>query len=269
MIGYHRQRVDRDGVELVFHSDEASGHPVVLQHGLCGDAGQPAELFPRQRGFRHHVLDCRGHGESEAGDPAGFGLAVFTDDLAAALDAGGIPACAVGGISMGAALALRLAATDPARVTALVLVRPAWLTGPAPPNLQPNAEVGRSIQRGETAAAFAAGPTGRRLAREAPDNLASLLGFFRRTPLPTTAALLTQLSADGPGLTDADLARLRVPTLVIGSAEDAIHPFAVAAALAGAIPGARLVEVTPKGRDRQAHVAEVQTAIGGFLEETT
>ena len=51
----------RDGVRLHVDDSGGDGMPVVLQHGLCGDAGQPAELFPKDAGLRRITLECRGH----------------------------------------------------------------------------------------------------------------------------------------------------------------------------------------------------------------
>ncbi len=136
--------------------------------------------------------------------------------------------------------------------------------------MAPNAEVGALLQRlpPEAAkAAFLQGETGRRLAQEAPDNLASLTGFFARQPIEVTAALLTRISADGPGVSEADLADIRVPTLVIGHGRDVIHPLGHAAALAARIPGARLVEITPKAVSRAQYVADFHSALTAFLRE--
>jgi hypothetical protein len=39
--------------------------------------------------------------------------------------------------------------------------------------------------------------------------------------------LLSAISADGPGVTAAEVAALRLPVLVCGTAEDAVHPLAL------------------------------------------
>ena len=241
-----------------------SGPVVIFQHGLCGDAAQPAEVFPSGHGFRHAVLNCRGHGTSPLGPEQDLTLANFTNDLSRL--AADLKQIAVGGISMGAAIALRLAVTRPDLVPALILSRPAWVTDANPPNMAPNVEVGRLIATGQSLATFDATPTARHLAKTAPDNLASLRSFFARQPLPNTAALLTRIATDGPGVTETDLKSLTIPTLILGSDEDFIHPFAHAEALARLIPHATLIKLPPKGRDRAAHVAACRQAILHFLK---
>ena len=256
----------RDGLRLAVHDAGGAGAAVVFQHGLCGDAGQTAEAFPAVPGFRRVTLECRGQGASDMG---AVSLAIFAADVAA-LAEGLSPPLVIGGISMGAAIALRLAVTRPDLVRALILVRPAWGVDPAPPNMAPNAEVGAllaCLPPAEARAALAASATARRLAAEAPDNLASLLGFFDRAPQDDTARLLTTISADGPGITEADLRALRLPVLVCGTAEDAIHPLALARRLAALIPASRFIDLPPKGRDKPAHLAALHAAIAAFLKE--
>ena len=106
--------------------DRGNGPAVVFQHGLGGDEAQVAQVFPDDAGWRRLTVECRGHGGSTLGSTRPFGFAMFADDVLAAADDAGLDRFAVGGISMGAAIALRLAVRHPDRVAGLVLVRPAW-----------------------------------------------------------------------------------------------------------------------------------------------
>lgn len=259
----------RDGLRL--HLDSGgSGAPVVFQHGLGGDRRQTADVFPDDAGTRL-TLECRGHGLSEAGDPSQFSIATFADDLAATIEALGVGPVVMGGISMGAAIAVRLAIRRPDLVRALMVVRPAWVTAAAPDSMQPNAEVGELLARlppAEAHATFLGSATGRRLSVESPDNLASLAGFFGRSDPVLTAALLKRISADGPGVTNDEVRGVVVPTLVVGCGRDAVHPWAYACSVAALIREAQLVEVTPKSDDRARYRQGVREAIGGFLRRT-
>ena len=255
----------RAGIEL--HGiDTGTGLPVVFQHGLGGNDGQAAEVFPDGEAFRRLTLECRGHGRSSLGDPRALSIATFAADVLAFADARGVRQFVAGGISTGAAIALHLAARHPERVTGLILARPAWLWGAAPANMQVFVEVAQHLGQPDGRAAFERTATAQRLAKEAPDNLASLLGFFA-TPNPAALApLFKAIAGDGTGVSETDAARITVPTLVLGTGIDLVHPLDYARTLAARIPGAVLAEITPKATDRPRYVEEFRTALRRFLK---
>jgi pimeloyl-ACP methyl ester carboxylesterase len=250
--------------------DSGAGYPVIFQHGLGGDGAQVAENFPDQPAYRRVTIECRGQGASSAGALRPFSIAMFADDVLAAADACSLDRFIVGGISMGAAIALRLAALYPDRIAGLILARPAWLFESGPSNMRPYAEVAetlRTFPRETARLRFAASPTARLLEIEAPDNLASLLRFFDRPDTILTASLLADIASDGAGISAAQAVSLDAPTLVIGHDIDYAHPLAYARTLAAAIPGARFVQISPKATKKQKHVAEFRAAIDSFLTD--
>ncbi len=248
------------------------GLPFLYQHGLGGSQAQVAETVPDHPGIRRLTLECRGHGGSDAGTRRPFSIGLFAADALAFCDAGGARDFVLGGTSMGAAVALHLAVRHPGRVRGLVLARPAWLFDAAPANMQPYAEAAAMMRAGPPAdakARFAASPTGRRLARDAPDNYASLIGFFDAPAPDVLADVLYDIARDGPGVDRAEAAALAVPTLVIGHTEDLVHPLEFAEELAGTIPGATLARIPPKQSERAAHTAAFRAAIAAFLDRLT
>jgi pimeloyl-ACP methyl ester carboxylesterase len=259
--------ISRDDATLaVFDSDV--GFPVVFQHGLGGDGAQVAENFPDDPAIRRLTVECRAQGRSTPGSIRPFSIAMFADDVLAACDARGIDRFVVGGISMGAAIALRIAARHPGRVAGLVLARPAWLFDSGPDNMRSYGEVAalmRTLPREAARDAFSRSETAETLRRDAPDNLASLLKFFDRPDPAVTADLLGAIAADGPGVTEAEAAALSAPTLVIGHGVDHAHPLGYAQRLAATIPGAHLVEIAPKATDKPRHIAEFRSALESFL----
>jgi pimeloyl-ACP methyl ester carboxylesterase len=257
---------------LALHVDDAGGTglPVLFQHGLCGDARQTRDAFPDDRAFRRITIEMRGHGTSDSGDTSHLSIVTFANDVAAYISASGLGSMVVGGISMGAAIALRLACKHPELVRGLVLARPAWITAPAPSNMKPNFEVGALLARlsqQEALCAFLSGPTALNLANTAPDNLASLKGFFLREPQAVTAALLCCIAADGPGVTEEEVRAIGVPTLIIGHQQDAIHPLAHAQALKHLIAPSKLVEITPKALDKHRYTDDFHAALRAFLKD--
>ncbi len=244
----------------------STGTPVFFQHGLCGDAAQTLEVFPNDARFQLNTLECRGHGASDIGPYTDISIKTFADDVAAHIKTRSI----IGGISMGAAISLHLAVHKPHLVKALVLARPAWVTDNAPANMQPFAEIGALLSNFPPAAAkseFLNSRTAKHLGEISPDNLASLSSFFSREPIANTAALLSKIATDGPGVTEAEARNIQVPTLIIATEQDYTHPFAHAQALHDMIPHSRLVKITPKGVDKQRYVLEFQSTLLKFFEE--
>jgi pimeloyl-ACP methyl ester carboxylesterase len=258
----------RDGVRLVYE-DAGSGIPVLFQHGLGGDAAQVADVFPDAPPARRITLECRGQGGSSFGPPGRLSIATFADDLEALADRLALGEVVAGGISMGAAIAARLAVRRRDRVRALILARPAWVAAAGPDNMRPYALVGELMARHppeEARRRFDRSATAATLSAQAPDNLASLRGFFARPEPAAFGHLLTAIAADGPGVSEDDLRRIAVPTLVIGHARDLAHPLASAEALAALIPGARLCIITPRADDRDAYRREFRSAVSTFLD---
>ncbi|TPK85978.1 alpha/beta hydrolase [Mesorhizobium sp. B2-4-13] len=249
--------------------DTGQGLPIVFQHGLGGDAAQVALNFPDSPSRRRLTVECRAQGGSGAGSKRPFSIGMFADDVLAAADAAGIERFVAGGISMGAAIALNLASRHPDRILGLVLVRPAWTFDAAPQNMRPYVEVAELLRDHpleEARDIFAASATAACFRTEAPDNLASLLGFFARDNATVFAEVMQAIANDGPGVTRAMATGLAIPTLVVGSGIDLVHPLATARELAETIPGAAFTEVTPKALDKDRHFTEIRAAIGGFLD---
>ena len=197
-----------------------TGRPFLFLHGLCGDALQPLEVFPADAGWQCHALESRGHGGSEIGAMEELSIRRFTEDAAAYLETLDRGPAVIGGISMGAAIALRLTAERPDLAAGLVLGRPAWVDQPSPPNLEPHRQIARDLdQHGPEAARrmFEDSEMARIIAEAAPDNMNSYHGFFDRRPTDQTQALLAAIAGDGPGVGLNAMSRIDVPALVIGT----------------------------------------------------
>ena len=167
--------------------------------------------------WRRLTLDCRGQGGSAPDPQNRYAIQTFAEDVLRLADDRHVDQFAVGGISMGAAIALHLAVHHPERVTALILARPAWLFGAAPPNMVPFAEVAQLLGTPAALGTFdAERDSGKARARGAcQSQLAARLlqpAKSRRPP----PRLIGHIAIDGPGVTREQAAALDLPTLVIG-----------------------------------------------------
>ena len=119
----------RNGQLVLRGETEGDGPAVVMLHGLTATRRYVVHGSHglARAGYWTVAYDARGHGESDA--PDGEGAYEYPDlvgDLLAVMDGLEIERGVVAGVSMGAHSAVRLALDAPDRVTALVLITPAY-----------------------------------------------------------------------------------------------------------------------------------------------
>ena len=256
---------------LAFHyRDLGSGTTFFFQHGLGADSSQPFSLFAPPPRFRLLAFDVRAHGETRPlGDPAKLCFRVFAEDLLALMNHLDIERAIVGGISMGAALALHFTLRFPERVIGLVLSRPAWLEGPCPWNVKMFALISRLIRTHggqQGLIEFQKTPEYDEARQKWPEVASSLSNQFLHPRAQETVSKFERIINDRPHPDRKAWSRVKVPTLVLGNRVDPIHPFEYAEELARAIPSSELREITSKSVSLERHNAEVQRCLEEFLK---
>jgi pimeloyl-ACP methyl ester carboxylesterase len=258
----------RDGLDFHYR-DDGGGVPFVFQHGLGGDVNQPFGLYRPLPTVRLIGFDMRGHGETQPlGDVGKLTIASLADDLLGLMEHLEITQAVVGGISLGAAVAVNVANRFPERVLGLVLVRPAWIDRPLAENVGRYAKIAGLIREfgvEEGLARFRTSPEFQVIKGESPDCARSLVGQFEQPRAAECVTPLERLAADTPCSDRRRYSDIRVPTMVLGNHQDPIHPWHLAKSLADLIPGASLEEITAKSVSVERHAADVQHAIDDFL----
>jgi len=232
--------VIRDGVRLHYEvtgtgSGTAGGLPVLLSHGFGGTSQMWApNLTALAAGRRVITWDMRGHGRSDS-PQAGCTQRACVDDMAAVLDACGVPRAVLGGLSLGGYLSLAFRLAHPERVAALML----FDTGPGFRSAE-------ARQRwNDRALATAA-----RLERDGRDGLAR-----------AARGMLTQ--QDGSVIDS--LPALDVPVLVLVGADDRGF-LAAADYIAAKAPLAQQVVIPGAGHESNTDQPELfNRAVLGFL----
>ena len=213
------------------------GTPLVLLPGTLSTAGQLDRLaaeLARPGDLEVHALDRRGSGTSVLADPRPLDVSVQVADLVAYLDARGLDAPIVVGISFGAVLGLETAARHPGRVRALVAWEPPYI-----PLADADTRARIGGQAGSLAAAYAEGGP----AAVTDRFMRAVGGDARWEGLPAGARAWlgregTSALADAGllGLDPDGLGRITAPTtILVGTEGDPWAP-AVAEALADAHP---------------------------------
>ncbi len=225
-------------------TDEGTGRPVLLLHGIGGSAASCAGLAGELAvaGARAIAWDAPGYGESA--DPAGPADVDYPARVLALLDELGLDRVDLFGTSWGGVIATLVAARHPERVRTLVLADSTRGSGTAPEKAA--AMRARATELAEQGArAFAAARAPRLVAPRCDAGTADAVrDEMARVRLPGYAA-----AADFMADTDtaALLPAIAVPTLVLVGEHDVVTGVEESRLLADRIPGARLVVVPGAG----------------------
>jgi pimeloyl-ACP methyl ester carboxylesterase len=228
-----------DGLSLAYEV-LGEGPPVILVHGFASNRNVNWERTSwyealADAGYRVVALDCRGHGESDKPrDVVAYQIDRHVRDVTTLMDHLGLAKAALMGYSMGARIVLKLLLTQPARATKVVL------GGLGLPERDPAfvETVARAFEAPDMSAVT--DPIARRFrgfAERQGGDLKALAACFRGVH----------------GRFDlSEASRITVPVhIVVGENDDHVTK---PAALAAAIPGARLVTIA--GRDHMTVVGD-------------
>jgi pimeloyl-ACP methyl ester carboxylesterase len=196
-----------------------SGEPVVLVHGLAGSLRWwQRNVAALAETHTVYLVNLPGFGTFRRRDHR-FDLADASDWLAAWIEAVGIAPCHIVAHSMGAHIAIRVAARWPALVNRLVLVAPALVAGRRRLRSYPLALI----------------PAGRAASLSFLPILA--LDALRAGPLTLLRAARSLCSHD----IGAELGSVTAPTLLVWGDRDALVPATWASEVQAVIPDARLL----------------------------
>ena len=227
------------------------GPPLLMINSLGADLSMWEPQVPAlAERFRMIRYDARGHGRSPV-PPGRYALADLGRDALELLDRLGLARVHVCGLSLGGMTAMWLAAHAPERVDRLVLCCTSALLGP-PEGWAERARLVRAEGTAAVANAVVARWVTPGFAAAHPGTLGRLRDMVAATPAigyAGSCAAIEEMDLRG------DLPGITAPTLVIAGADDPATPPPHGAAIAAAIPGARL-ELLPDA----AHLATYEQA---------
>ncbi len=214
-------------------SQPEGGPTVVLIHGFATNRSENWKRLGwygafERKGWRVVALDLRGHGESDKShQPEAYSSAAMAADVLALMNTLRLQRVDLMGYSMGADLALAIAAAEPGRISNLVL-----------------AGVGARLLKGDAAPADGGMTMAQAMRADDPASIGDpiLRGFrqFAENQGEDRRALAACGEARGRGgLDTAKLKALTMPVLVVAGSRDEIA--GDPRELAEAIPGARFV----------------------------
>jgi pimeloyl-ACP methyl ester carboxylesterase len=247
--------------------DLGKGPAVVLLHAFpLSRAMWGIQVEALQDAYRVLTPDLRGFGDSGgfSGVPS---IDAMADDVARILDECSVDRAVVGGVSMGGYVSLAFARRHPHRLLGLVLAD----TKADSDDDSARASRDRLIAfaRENTVAAVIEqlfpkllGPTTRRDHSEIVAEVRTIASAQASSGIVAALAALRDRPDARPGL-----AAIRVPTLILVGAEDALTPPTDAQALATGIPGSRLEMIPNSGHlSNLEQPAAFNRALRAFLD---
>jgi pimeloyl-ACP methyl ester carboxylesterase len=245
------------------------GRPFLFSHGLGGNLERVREFVAGLPGLQIILYENRAHGRTRpVGELDCLTFARMADDMAALLDYVSIKEAFVGGVSMGAGIAVSFGLRHGPRVRALVLNRPAWLDTPNPPNLAFALILADLIERhgAERAmAVFEETDYYQNLKIVSPGTADSFRGVLDGAQGDALVAAYRAITASTPLRSMKQLSQLKMPSLVIGNHNDPIHPFSIAEAWARGLPASCFRVIPSRFDDPDQHLQQFRSTVAEFL----
>jgi len=203
----------------IWYATFGHGEPVVMLHGGLANADYWGhQVRALQTHYQVIVMDSRGHGRSSR-DTQPFGYDLMASDVLALMDHLGIKKAAIVGWSDGAIIGLDIAMHHPERVSKLF----AFAANSDPSGVA-------DIAKSDVFNAY--------IARAGEE-------YKRQSPTPTEYKAfveeITKMWETQPKWTDADLARIKVPTWIVDADHDEAIKRENTEFMAAHIPGAGLL----------------------------
>jgi pimeloyl-ACP methyl ester carboxylesterase len=229
----------------IWWEEDGHGESLLMIMGLSFSLAMWQDLRTiMARHFRTILLDNRGVGKSDV-PLRPWSMQTMARDAAAVLDAAGVEAAHVIGVSMGGMIAQELTLMYPARVRKLIL---ACTQCGGPGKVRPDFEVYRTFARPfssheQRARAFVP-------LLYSPETSAERIEQDRATLLANHAPLrgsICQIAAILSWKCHGRLSKISSPTLVIHGDRDRLVPVENGRLIARRIPGAKLVELPGAG----------------------
>ncbi|WP_336629751.1 alpha/beta fold hydrolase [Microbacterium sp. MMO-35] len=202
---------------LLSFREAGDGETVVLLHGsgLSSAVWRGGGYLKRLADFRTVAVDLRGHGRSSKPPNAGaYSAAAMSEDVVAVLDALRIPAAHVVGYSLGARVGFALAATRPERVLSFVTLAGTFALPPGSADAFFFPGCREALRTGDMTGFLESWSRVRGVVLDPATSHA-----LRQNDPAAFGALLEAID-DDPGLTEAEVAGIMAPTLLVAGDSD-------------------------------------------------
>lgn len=245
-----------------------NGVPLLFQHGLTADSSQIGKLLGEIQGLQLMSVDCPGHGKSKLSGTYRVSFDTYAEEMIRFLDFMNINKAIVGGLSMGAGIAMNMSNRFIDRVLGLILLRPAWIDQRNPHNLQILLEAAELFQQEDGMERFKRSKEWQKINKALPAAAASILGVFADHQQAELPKVIRSMVGDSPLKNLESLSQIQKPCLIIGNEDDPLHPFEMSTKIHEKIKHSSLKKVISRYIDEHLHNEQVKNHIIEFYKNS-
>ncbi len=248
----------------IYYEIHGTGQPFVFLHGLGGSSIAIKNTYRPIDQIQLIVIDLPAHGRSQwTGDQYNFKF--LAKVVVKLMNEIGYSTFFLGGISMGAAVSLRIALDFPQMVEKLVLIRSAWINKPMDEQFIELFDLCALHLETKDITGFKQQTQYIKFAKDNQRFADIFLAFFLDRAAHRYPQKFAILPKERPFANWSELKDITCPTLVIANRQDVIHPFEYSEQIAQHLSNSKFFEVISKDVDSSKHLQQLNNHLKSFL----
>lgn len=240
------------------------GIPFVYLHGLGGNIAAIKSIYRKIENVKLILIDQQGHGKSSMND-INFNFETLAKDVVDVVDSLNIDKFSVAGISMGAAVGLRIAIDYPNRIDKLILIRNAWINKPIMREFINIYELTAHYLSLNSLLEFEKTKEFKSLEDVSKNSAASLRFYFTDNAALKYYTKFSILPKLKPFDKWIEIEKLNVKTLIINNDNDPIHASEYGKAISKHMKHVSYVEIPSKDDNTIEHIKQLNYYLEKFL----
>jgi len=240
------------------------GEPFIFLHGMGGSIQQIKNTYRPIEGIKLILIDQQGHGQSSM-DSSELSFRQLAADVITVADELDLEPFYIAGISMGAAVSLRVTIEHPLRVKKLCLIRNAWANAPMSERFASLFGLMADYLEKRDYEGFTHHPQYLKLKAESEQATVSLRNFFTEEPALKYPSKFKIMPKDRPFERWEQVERLTMPVLIFACHQDPVHPFELGKEITSHLKNAIFQELVSKDIDTKAHLDALNHHLALFL----
>lgn len=248
----------------IYYEVIGKGKPLVYLHGLGGNIEAIKGIYRKIENVQLILIDLQGHGQSTMSDND-FNFKTLAKDVVDVVDCLKIDKFMIAGISMGAAVGLRVAIDYPSRIDKLILIRNAWINKPMKQEFINIYEQAAHYLSLDDLLGFEKTKEFKELEKLSKNSVGSLRYYFTDNAALKNYTKFSTLPKLKPFNKWEEIENLDIETLIINNDNDPIHASEYGKEIAKHMKNVTYKEILSKDVNAIEHVRQLNRQLKDFI----